>query len=692
MRVYYHSALEDKEIVPGSTLRTVPCKARIELQREKADADCEIFYGGDIKNQDIKYIECVGEADLVVRQNGQKYTYSIRHSIHVMPDEYAQAYEYFFEEYRNMSKDEISGIRSGDLKIYAVDQSIEVVPYTDVFNQIETAYKAFKLICERPKSHLKAVNEVRPIETVKRIGYESIPYLAAHSEDWLARTASGLKPARLFSRVEEGEFQIYENRVIKTLIDLIIGFLRKTEKRLRDQRDQLNGIMNSSVQTGCFGFDVTFQKAVSELMSSDSNGEKYRSKRLDEIKKLQRIAYQLLKRYRALRQTRLYRYLKKARKVSNPLSETNILVLDKHYSVVFKLWKTIHHKIAPRKQKVEERVTFEDACDYYQQFCASLCGYAAHVLNFDLLDNGHYVRKNDSLELTISCKEGGLVDVMLKDVKSRKVCVPHGIDVPNVANTNIHRISYDGQDLIWANDITEEEIDSFCSLLKTKGNKDRGGNYEESRKYLALKSLLEESNRSYPKSVVKEFVIIPLAIELRTENRTSFKALMEKVARDIRKEKSEAEIVVALPICNEYEQQLTEYARENGQIVSILPLTMFDINSFRRLQNVLYRQILKMEKMSCPNCGKEMRIHANQSVCDNCNQLTLTKTICPNPKCKQEYLYMGYDVSEDTISEMQKINSESFFEWDSLFQYKNVVNMTVQNGKIKTVCPRCHHS
>ena len=79
------------------------------------------------------------------------------------------------------------------------------------------------------KSHLKAVNEVRPIETVKRIGYESIPYLAAHSEDWLARTASGLKPARLFSRVEDDEFQIYENRVTKTLIDLILSFLRKKE-------------------------------------------------------------------------------------------------------------------------------------------------------------------------------------------------------------------------------------------------------------------------------------------------------------------------------------------------------------------------------------------------------------------------------------------------------------------------------
>ena len=85
-----------------------------------------------------------------------------------------------------------------------------------------------------------------------------------------------------------------------------------------------------------------------------------------------------------------------------------------------------------------------------------------------------------------------------------------------------------------------------------------------------------------------------------------------------------------------------------------------------------------------------MRLHENRRVCDACNQLTLTRTICPNPECKHEYLYMGYDVSEDTLLKMQKVNSGSFFEWDSLFQYKNIVNMTVQNGKLRSKCPYCH--
>ena len=378
---------------------------------------------------------------------------------------------------------------------------------------------------------------------------------------------------------------------------------------------------------------MTFQKAVSELMSSDSKGDEYRSKSLELVEKLQHRAYYLLKRYRTLRQTRLYRYLKKARHVSNPLNETNILVLDKHYSVIFKLWKTIHHVIAPKAIEEDNQVAFDDTCDDYQQFCASLCGYAAHVLGFDLLENGHYVRENDHLDLTVTCSENGMIKVSLKDVEPRTLVVPPAIDVPDTGDSSKYRITYDGYALTWPNDITADEIDSYCSLFKTRESRGREQS-EEKRKYAALKSLLEEKNRSYNKPALKEFVIIPVAVELEIENRTNFKTSLEATAEEILKNNTDTEIIVALPICNESEQKITEYAREDGQAVSILPLTMFDINSFRRLQNMLYRQILKMGKMSCPNCGGKMRVHENRRVCDACNQLTLTRTICPNPECR----------------------------------------------------------
>ncbi|NLT45924.1 MAG: hypothetical protein GXX80_10515, partial [Thermotogaceae bacterium] len=268
MRVFYHSKLINKELVAGSIFRTVPCKACLELKKEKDDTEIDVILNGDIISSDISRVAFDAEAELIIRRNGEKYTYMVKPLVYTLSNKYSPVYDQFAYEYDHKLENEIESIKSGGLKMYAIDQSADVHDWTDTFDKIEAAFLPFKAICDKPKSHLKAINEVRPIETVKRIGYESIPYLAAHSEDWLARTASGLKPSRLFSRVEDDEFHIYENRVAKTLIDLIISFLRKKEKELRDQYGQIHGIINSSVKTGSFGFDISFQKAVSELFNS----------------------------------------------------------------------------------------------------------------------------------------------------------------------------------------------------------------------------------------------------------------------------------------------------------------------------------------------------------------------------------------------------------------------------------------
>lgn len=689
MKVIYHSALRNTELEPGKILRTIPAKSYLELKKENGDDQCDVIFNGTLIESNYENLICDGEAELVIRQGDRWNVYTIRNSVQPLSMKYARAYEQFSFENRDRVSDEVESIQLGEVKLYAVDQSTEVYDWSDVFRQIEDAFSPFKSICERPKSHLKAVNEVRPIETVKRIGYESIPYLAAHSDDWLARTASGLKPARLFSRVEDDEYQIYENRVVKTLIDLIISFLRKTEKQLRDQRDQLQGVMNSSVQTGSFGFDISFQKAVSELMSADCRGDEYRSKSFELVDKLQRKAYLLLKKYRTLRRSKLYRYLKKAKPVSNPLNETNILVMDKYYKVVFSLWKTIHHVIAPKIIEEEGQIKFRDICDAYQEFCATLCGYAAHVLGFELIKDGVYKREADQIQLVISSLEDNTVRVVLSDTSRRSLIVPKGMEIPITAGESKNGFTYDGRILDWRNDVTNDDIDNFCSLFKTRESRGREQS-EEKRKYAALKQIIDDQQRKYQKPKENSFLIIPVAVEIGTENRSLFKSSMEALATELRIQKPNEELIVALPACNENEQKIIDYAREDGQQVAILLLTMFDINSFRRIQNVLYRHILQLEKGTCPNCGGKMREHNNQAVCDACGQLTVTKTICPNPGCRHEYSYMGYDVADDTIRKMQEVSPDNFFQWDSLYQYKDIVNMTVKSGKIRTICPHCH--
>lgn len=84
-----------------------------------------------------------------------------------------------------------------------------------------------------------------------------------------------------------------------------------------------------------------------------------------------------------------------------------------------------------------------------------------------------------------------------------------------------------------------------------------------------------------------------------------------------------------------------------------------------------------------------MREYDNRMTCDTCTRLTLIRTICPEPDCRREYYYMSYDVTEETIGKMQEVKPENFFQWDSLYQYKDIVNMKTDRGKIRTICPFC---
>lgn len=687
MRVIYQSALVNKELTRGSIFRTIPCKARLVIETERNEPDFDLIYNGVVVDSNITSFDCDSDADLIVRQHGEKYSYSVKPIVHALSNEYALAYEQFAYEHMDKTKNEIMSIQSGQLKMYAVDQSAEVHDWTELFNKLEGAFPAFKSICEKPKSHLKAVNEVRPIETVKRIGYESIPYLAAHSEDWLARTASGLKPARLFSRVEDDEFQIYENRVTKTLIDLILSFLRKKEKELKDQYEQLHGIMNSGVQTGSFGFDVTFQKAVAELMSSDDKGDEHRSKMLDLAQELHERSRLLLKKYRTLRQTRLYRYLKKAKGVTNPLNETNILLLDKHYNVVFKLWKDIHKEIAPQEVTEEDTVKFTDTLSDYLLFCKTLCGYTAHVLNFNIEKDGQYSRENDNLALSVS-EIDSLISVTIKDKTRRYMDLENGVLSPIKSGETYDKFSFDGERLYWENDVSAEEIEKFCSLFKTRESRGKE-QAEEKKKYGAIKSAIDQRQRAYSQPKYSKTIIWPAVVELESDTRNTFKEWVELNASSIAETYHADYVIVAVPVCGEDEQKIISYAKGNGSNIMILPLTMFDINSFRRLQNVMLRQIVSLNTGHCPCCGGEMRGRGNQMVCDNCNQMMLTKTICPNPDCRYEYYYLSFDVSAETLSKMKDIDSENFYQVDSLYQYKDIVNMSVDTGKIRTICPHC---
>lgn len=687
MKVFYKSTIAYQELEPGHIFRTIPDRAFIKLEKENSDSDFHLILDGELINSDVNEIECKPEMELVISQNGYYSSYCIKPIVHPVSNEYMLAYEQFSFEFGDKETNEIDAVKSGCLRMYAAGQIMDINDWSNLFDLLEDSFNAIKTICDKPNSHLRAVNEVRPIETVKRIGYEAIPYLAAHSEDWLARTASGLKPARLFSRVEEDDYQIYENRVVKTLVDLIIDFLRKREKELKTQYEQLHSIINSSIQVGSFGFDASFQIAVSELFVIDDTGEKNRSKAFQMAEKLHKRTAFLLKRYRTLKKTRLYRYLKKTKPVTNPLNETNILMMDNHYKEVFKLWKAMQRATAPLVKKETIELEYKYAFNDYLLYCKTLCGYAAHIIGFKIEEDGQYYRDTDNISLRISDVDG-LIHCHIKDETKRSMPIVDGLESPIAAGEEWGHFFFDGDRLFWDDTICDDDIEEFCNILKHKAVNGKKS-AEQKKKYQALKIAISDCQRKYPEAKRAHFVIWPASVEIENETRNFFREITLEKATRLIEENNIDYFVVALPRCEEAEQKIINYAKYDGERILYLPLTMFDINSYRRIQNLLIRLIVSFGNDKCPCCGNTMRKYENQLVCDNCNQLTLTKTMCPNSECKSEYFYLSYDVSDDTIDKMMKVSENNFFQWDSLYQYKDIGPMTITDNKIRAVCPCC---
>ena len=161
-------------------------------------------------------------------------------------------------------------------------------------------------------------------------------------------------------------------------------------------------------------------------------------------------------------------------------------------------------------------------------------------------------------------------------------------------------------------------------------------------------------------------------------------------SEDIRTQNQADFAAVLMPLCDKNQQAITDYAYYSDEKTAFLPVSMYDINSYRRLRNIYLRYITLFSSSSCPCCGSKTITHGNGQLCRNCGNLFVRHTVCSHPDCNHEYSYLWYDASSTTIESMANIDSEQFFRVDSLYQYKNIVPMYIANGKILAKCP-WHH-
>ena len=630
-----------------------------------------------------------GETDITVfGRDNFTASFSVKPTIGIIPLKTGLPYEKFYERYRAVAGDPLQAVLDREIPVYALPQP-EMKDFKKILDMIEKAYPHFKAICAKPRSHLKSINEIRPIETVKRIGHESIPYLAAHSEDWLARTASGLKPSRLYSRVEVDDFQIYENRVIKTMIDDAVTYLRRKRREVNALQEQLDQIIDiNTVNMDSFGFDTSHQICVAKIMgkatdydgfSNETKQREVAEEQLITIKKLQR-------QFEELKKSRLYRSNFKSRRVTGSLLKTNILMMDKHYHQACTLWKPLREALIREDTELREWVgdghlTSSEAEKAYYSYCDVMCRFALNSLQFRQSFPNVFDRK-DVCVMIENTGPGFVLEITDNTVHS--LATDDEIVWPKDAGDAWGPFVYDGKKITWRQKLDPKVIQDFSDLHRHKKSTGADKKIEVQSKK-ALFDRLTDINKRITHDVYR-ILLLPSFCELTDTNEILYKTQtikgMEKLCREVNAEKG----FVLMPLYEKNQWDITEYAFYENEKTGFLSVSVFDINSYRRLRNILLRYIIRITDKYCPCCGEKTVNSGYGLFCRNCGNVYVRKTRCS--ECGREYSYIWQEISEKGIRELAALTEEdNHARYDSRFQYKNTVPTEVRDDRLEALCP-----
>ncbi|MGW3767912.1 hypothetical protein [Actinomadura verrucosospora] len=76
-----------------------------------------------------------------------------------------------------------------------------------------------RAVCRAPHARLRTEHVLVPVSKARRMTWRTVVHLAAHSETWEARRLHGVEPAQLLTPVQVADHDLYENRVVGTLLD-----------------------------------------------------------------------------------------------------------------------------------------------------------------------------------------------------------------------------------------------------------------------------------------------------------------------------------------------------------------------------------------------------------------------------------------------------------------------------------------
>lgn len=314
-------------------------------------------------------------------------------------------------------------VENGDFKSIPLLQGIKNgLEFGDFATQLEDDFKHIEAIFHTPYSKLNRTIEKVPVSRAKRISNRSNQYLAAHTEDWLHKGLVSFRPSRILTEEIIADENVFENQL---LIALVTRATRHLERKLRYTRDISEFLKNYKElidkfnnTTDCWYKRVRRELSIAGKVYDEQSGN-YKATNADiqivtsTMRRLKKLKDSLLK----LRQYDLFYNVDQRLVKSVQYHDTNVLINDKHYRYLKKLWILL--------LKEENANPDDNKADSDEFIINNVRNYGISIINYAVKDNEylgynvkgtdkHWLAQRDNCpDINLFVDELGVIHVMV---------------------------------------------------------------------------------------------------------------------------------------------------------------------------------------------------------------------------------------------------------------------------------------
>ena len=349
-------------------------------------------------------------------------------------------------------------VENGDFRSIPLLQGIKNgLEFGDFATQMEEDFKHIEAIFHAPYSKLNRTIEKVPVSRAKRISNRSNQYLAAHTEDWLHKGLVSFRPSRILTEEIISDENVFENQLV---IALVTRAAHHLERKLRYTRDITEFLIEYSklIEKHEKSEDCWYKKVRRELSLAgkvyDEQSGNYKAANADiqivtsTMKRLKKLRDSLLK----LRQYDLFYNVDQRLVKSVQYHDTNVLINDKHYRYLKKLWVLLL-----KEENANPDDNKADADEYIinnvRNYGISIINYAVKDIeylgyNIEGTDKQWEAQRDNCPDIRLSVDEYGVINVMVGPQKLRFVVT---CDLPYLSGNqslpeNTYIIAYDNND------------------------------------------------------------------------------------------------------------------------------------------------------------------------------------------------------------------------------------------------------